>query len=83
MKSKAPILSSNFYPMPEFGGNAVEYFNGLDTNELKIKINDLINDETKIKNMKLKSRIQSSRYSWDDFVMKIKIKIKSLNDLKS
>ena len=37
--------------MPEFGGNAVEYFNGLDTNELKIKINDLINDETKIKNM--------------------------------
>ena len=83
MKSKAPILSSNFYPMPEFGGNAAEYFNGLDTNELKIKINDLINDETKIKNMKLKSRIQSSRYSWDDFVMKIKIKIKSLNDLKS
>ena len=83
MKSKAPILSSNFDPMPEFGGNAPEYFNGLDTNELKIKINDLINNEAKIKNMKLKSGIQSSRYSWDDFVKKIKIKIKSLNDLKS
>jgi glycosyltransferase involved in cell wall biosynthesis len=45
LASGRPILSSDDPPMPEFGGEAAEYFDATDAAELAEKLADLIDDE--------------------------------------
>ena len=51
-----PILCSNKMPMPEFGKDAIEYFDPNDENELSKKIFNLLNNQDKLISMSTKQK---------------------------
>ena len=66
-----PILCSNKMPMPEFGKDAVEYFDTHNANELSKKILNLLNNQEKLISMSTKAKNLSKIYSWDNFTSEI------------
>ena len=66
-----PILCSNKMPMPEFGKDAVEYFDPYNEVELSKKIVSLLQNKEKLNTMETNSKKLSSTYSWDKFSSKI------------
>ena len=59
--SGAPILCSNYEPMPEFGGNAVTYMNPDNPEDIAAKILQCLNAEVKSEEM----QAQAKKFSWD------------------
>ena len=57
--------------MPEFGKDAVEYFDPFDEIELSRKIISLITNKEKLKILSTNSKQLSSIYSWDKFSIEI------------
>lgn len=64
----APVIASKLAPMPEFGGEAVEYFDPLDASDMALKISMLLDNPTKRADMKVNSVRQAKFFSWDTFV---------------
>ena len=61
-----PLFSSNIPPMPEFGGDAVVYFDPACPEQLAEKIIAVIDDPSKMEALALKSKIRSMQYQWSD-----------------
>jgi glycosyltransferase involved in cell wall biosynthesis len=59
-----PVLSSNRPPMPEFGGDAVIYFDPSDPEELARKLTELIDDPVRMKAFSQKALERSHLYDW-------------------
>jgi glycosyltransferase involved in cell wall biosynthesis len=68
MMAGVPVAASSFPPMPEFGGTAVAYFDGLDVSSMSATIEQLLRDNLRLADMKIRSREQALRFSWDAFV---------------
>ena len=64
MHQGAPVVSSNATCLPEVYGDAAEYFDPLDVDDIAKKINKVITDDNRRKELiKLGSK-QVAKYSW-------------------
>lgn len=79
MKSGSPILSTNLQPMPEFCGDSAEYFDGQNTDELTLRIEELLENDDKRSNMIQKSKEQAKKFTWESFTKKILKEVDSIN----
>ena len=64
MKCECPILCSNATCLPEVAGDSVVYFNPKDKNELKEKINIILEDDTLRKKLIKKGQERLKQFSW-------------------
>ncbi len=61
-----PVLCSNYQPMPEFGGDAVEYFDPYNPDELANLLLKYLDDEELCSTMGQKAFEHSFRYDWKE-----------------
>ena len=61
----APVVSSNFTCLPEVFGEAAEYFNPMDVENMATAIKRVINDETLQKKLITAGYKQAAKYSWE------------------
>ena len=59
-----PVLSSDFPPMPEFGGNAVVYFDPGSPRDLAEKLASVIDNQEYMKMLSDKARERAAIYDW-------------------
>ena len=71
MSFSCPIICSSSEPMPEFGGDAMIYFDVNNSDDLKNKIERLISDPNQIRKLKEKSRLRAESFSWYDFTQQV------------
>lgn len=65
-----PLLSSDRPPMPEFGGDAVVYFDPAHPEQLASTILGIIDDPLKMHALAEKARIRSIEFQWDEVARK-------------
>ena len=61
-----PVVLSNTSSMPEVGGDAAEYINPYDVNDMTQKIQNVLNDENLRVRMIEKGREQLKKFDWDE-----------------
>jgi glycosyltransferase involved in cell wall biosynthesis len=61
----APVVSSNFTCLPEVYGEAVEYFDPMDIEDMASAIKRVINNETLRKKLIAAGYKQAAKYSWE------------------
>ena len=66
-----PVLCSSAKPMPEFGGDAVRYFNPNSMSSLHKALLTTINNRIMLKRMSNMSKKRSKIYSWDLFTQSV------------
>ncbi len=59
-----PITCSNVQPMPEFGGDAVEYFSPFDPEDLKRALLRVLTDPQRAHQLAAAAAARSRRYDW-------------------
>ncbi len=64
MTHGTPVLSSNATCLPEVYGDAAEYFDPLDTTDMQTKLDSLLNDPKRLKELSVAGFSQSSHFSW-------------------
>jgi len=64
MMHGAPVVSSNATCLPEVYGDAAEYFNPFDTDDIAKKINKVLASDTRRKALVLAGKKQANKYSW-------------------
>jgi glycosyltransferase involved in cell wall biosynthesis len=60
-----PVICSDFQPMPEFGGDAVEYFNPYMPETLVNKVREIEEQQGMIDELSEKSTKQASKFDWN------------------
>lgn len=65
MASAKPIACSNMPPMPEFGGDAVAYFDPRDPQELTNVLNKLLNNQEEFRDIAQRAFERSKMYTWE------------------
>jgi glycosyltransferase involved in cell wall biosynthesis len=66
LASGRPVLSSSVMPMPEFGGDAVGYFDPSKPEQIARAMTDVLCDPDKAARMAGLAQQQSQRYHWKD-----------------
>lgn len=61
----APVVSSNATCLPEIYGDAAEYFDPLDVQDMAQKINRVLSNEARRKDLIAAGKKQASKYSWE------------------
>ena len=61
----APVVSSNYTCLPEVFGEAAEYFNPMDVNDMASAIKRVIDNETLRKKLITSGHKQVAKYSWE------------------
>lgn len=61
-----PIVSSDVMPMPEFGGDAVEYFSPFDPDSIAAAMLRVLSDEALARDLATRAAQRSERYDWAD-----------------
>ena len=64
MACGVPVLCSGDTSLPEVGGDAAEYFNPNNTDEMAVKINELLNSETTLKRLQKMGMQRAGEFSW-------------------
>ncbi|MFA6888681.1 MAG: glycosyltransferase family 1 protein [Candidatus Woesearchaeota archaeon] len=67
MACGCPVICSDRDSLPEVGGNAVQYFNPIDSNQLAQKMINLIENKKEQKILKKKGLIQSKKFNQESF----------------
>ena len=78
LNSRRPVLCSNRPPMPEFGGNAVEYFDPYKPRQLAGLLRDIADDEQVIAELAAKAARRGLDFSWEKSVDQL---MAALNEL--
>ena len=65
MNMNCPIISSNAGSLPEVGGDAIEYFDPYNINEIKKKIEKIVYSKSNIFKQKIKFSKNLQKFSWD------------------
>jgi glycosyltransferase involved in cell wall biosynthesis len=65
MAAGRPVMSSSFSPMPEFGGDAVLYFNPREPEDFAEKVGKLIDDPSAMRTYGQRAAEHALRYDWD------------------
>lgn len=60
-----PVLSSDRPPMPEFGGNAVVYFDPASPADFANKLKMMLTDSSLLRDLALRAEQRSQLYNWD------------------
>lgn len=68
MNCGTPVISSNSSSLPEVGGEAVEYFNPQNVEELAEKIKLFLDNENLRQEFAEKGKKQAKKFSWEKFV---------------
>lgn len=71
MMAGAPVASSNLAPMPEFCGEAAEYFDPLSVANICAKLQALLQNPALLQELRARAREQAGRFSWDEFVFRV------------
>lgn len=71
MMSGAPIISSNIEPMPEFGGDAIKYFDPFEIRDINSKICSNLEKDKELNNLKKLSVKQAKKFQWEYFTKKL------------
>jgi glycosyltransferase involved in cell wall biosynthesis len=66
MHCGCPVLSSNTSSLPEVLGDACAYCDPADTDDIAAKIDQLINNEQALHDLKIKGYGQAAKYSWEN-----------------
>jgi len=64
MAHGAPVASSNLTSLPEVYGDAAEYFNPLDIDDISRAVDRLLTDSEYVKELKLRQEKQVLKFSW-------------------
>lgn len=64
LASARPILCSNRAPMPEFGGEAVRYFDPSSPEDLAAKLRSVLDDVRELQRLAMCAAEASKRYDW-------------------
>ena len=67
----APVLAGRHDPMPEFGGDAIRYFDAFDSTSMAREIVSVLGDEATLARMRDAARARATRYSWDEFTERV------------
>ncbi len=65
LRSGVPVLASNSSSLPEVGGDAAQYFEPGNTNELSEQMRLILNDETKYQSMIENGKVQAEKFNSD------------------
>ncbi len=65
-----PVVCSNIEPMPEFGEDAVVYFNPYDPDTLVEKVKSMEEDQEMMKKLAEKAGQQALKFNWEETVKK-------------
>jgi glycosyltransferase involved in cell wall biosynthesis len=68
MAAGLPVLASCLAPMPEFCGEAAEYFDPLDVSDMALKILMLLDNKARLADMKVSAVRKAKLFSWNRFV---------------
>ncbi len=60
-----PVLSSDIMPMPEFGGDSVEYFTPTDSIDIHRALNEVLMDESKLSQLAKLAGKRSAAFNWE------------------
>ncbi len=71
MMAGAPVATSSLLPMPEFCGDAAEYFDALDVSSMASTMESLLRDSRQLADLGNCSCPQASKFTWDEFVLKV------------
>jgi len=81
MMAGAPVAASNLLPMPEFCGDAAEYFDPLDVPSMANKMESLLGDPKRLSELGEQSCPQASKFTWDEFFLSVKKQISMTIDI--
>lgn len=59
-----PVLSSNVMPMPEFGGNGIEYFSPFDPDDIAQALQRVLTDPQHARKVATAALVESRRFEW-------------------
>ena len=65
MAHRCPVISSNTSSMPEVIGTAAEYFNPIDTDDMKYAIEKVVYSESRIEILKELGEKRLMSFSWE------------------
>ena len=65
MASHTPVVCSNTSSLPELGGDAAQYFDPMNIDEMIATLEKVLGDETLQKEMVKRGIVQASKFSWD------------------
>lgn len=65
MACGTPVITSNVSALPEVGGEAVEYVDPFDTEEIRSKVVKVMNDGELRKQLSLEGLKQAKKFSWE------------------
>ena len=71
MAYSLPVIASDIDPMPEFGGDAVAYFDAFSPDDLAGRIVELLSDREQARELGSQAKERSEMYSWDAFTQKV------------
>ena len=71
MASGLPVMAGRIAPMPEFGGEAAQYFDPLDPADIARTIEKVAADPVLRATMRERSLARAARYTWDDFTARV------------
>lgn len=83
MSLSCPVVSSNTSALAEIGGDACLYFNPENENEIKEKIESVINDSKLRDDLVKKGLLQAQKFSWENCVRQTLKLYESCNSLRS
>ena len=64
LASGRPVLSSNVMPMPEFGGDGIEYFSPFDPDDIARALRRILEDPARAAAVAAAALAESRRYDW-------------------
>lgn len=71
MAHGCPVLAGNNQPMPEFGGDAIEYFDALSAPSIAAAIKECLAHPDRMEEMRRRGPLRANSYSWDDFTRRV------------
>lgn len=71
MAHGAPVVTGRIGPMPEFGGDAVAYFDPLDEASMAATLTEALSDAFLRQDLSRKGRQRALGYSWDSFTRSV------------
>ncbi len=66
LASGRPVISSNVMPMPEFGGDGLEYFSPFDPDDIARALRGVLTDSQRANAVAASALAQSHRFDWSD-----------------
>jgi len=71
MAHGVPVVASDVAPMPEFGGDAIGYFNASSADSMRVAIERALADPELRESIARRTRARAALFSWDRFTARV------------